>query len=348
VACSSATEKLVNGVEAHPLFEAAHLAFTQHRPLLLSPDIIWFTIAHGFAQHVRIHSEELRKHFVDHDGKQRIVVKVQTDGRGLIKQMVSIQMDREDRKRLLGEKNNPLTPEQLTTEAMLRSVPFVEAIDAFACQVRSLARHADVFQADFSTTGPCERLACDIVVLDVLQHYFNYEMICTICGIPRITLEGTPDDWMRLKAKVSRLSEFGLDWWTSALLPLCDQFIRTSQGMVDREFWRNIYKFWKDDPNNAYSPSHVTGWLGKLVPYLLDRKTEAYTRRNPALSGEEGPSSGELPAGFSHVPFLLSMIGGTPAEMTFQMEFIGGFIGVAQDPVSLVLRPRIGWGVLRT
>jgi hypothetical protein len=27
------------------------------------------------------------------------------------------------------------------------------------------------------------------------------------------------------------------------------------------------------------------------------------------------------------------------------MEFLGGFVGVAQDPATLALRPEIGWAV---
>ena len=32
----------------HPLATAVHLAFSQHRPLLLTPNIIWMVIAQGF------------------------------------------------------------------------------------------------------------------------------------------------------------------------------------------------------------------------------------------------------------------------------------------------------------
>ena len=44
----------------HPLLAATHLAFAEHRPLVLSPDAVWLTIAQGVAQHVRLHAHELR------------------------------------------------------------------------------------------------------------------------------------------------------------------------------------------------------------------------------------------------------------------------------------------------
>jgi hypothetical protein len=35
----------------HPLLSAVSRAFAEHRPLVLSPDAVWLTIAHGVAQH---------------------------------------------------------------------------------------------------------------------------------------------------------------------------------------------------------------------------------------------------------------------------------------------------------
>ena len=39
--------------EHHTLVSAVHYAFSEHRPLTLSPDAIWLTIAQGFANHRR-------------------------------------------------------------------------------------------------------------------------------------------------------------------------------------------------------------------------------------------------------------------------------------------------------
>lgn len=40
--------KLVNNIYIHPLVAAVGFAFNEHRPLLLTPDMIWITIAQGF------------------------------------------------------------------------------------------------------------------------------------------------------------------------------------------------------------------------------------------------------------------------------------------------------------
>ena len=44
----------------HPLLSAVARAFGEHRPLVLSPDVVWLTIAQGVAQHVRLNAESLR------------------------------------------------------------------------------------------------------------------------------------------------------------------------------------------------------------------------------------------------------------------------------------------------
>jgi len=59
----------------HPLIDAVGTAFSQHRPLTLSPDAIWLVIEQGFAHHVGENAEALssqyptsRNRFVRHLG----------------------------------------------------------------------------------------------------------------------------------------------------------------------------------------------------------------------------------------------------------------------------------------
>ncbi len=58
----------------HPLIESVHIAFSEHRPLLLSPDAIWLVIAQGFGIHVRENAEALRSRLVRHADKKELVV----------------------------------------------------------------------------------------------------------------------------------------------------------------------------------------------------------------------------------------------------------------------------------
>ena len=57
------------GAELHPFLGAVHTAFAEHRPLVLSPDVVWLTILAGVTQHVRLSAERLRDRFVRHRDK---------------------------------------------------------------------------------------------------------------------------------------------------------------------------------------------------------------------------------------------------------------------------------------
>ena len=83
----------------------------------------------------------------------------------------------------------------------------------------------------FTTTGPVERAAAQLVIMDAFKEYFSYTLH-TLCGIPEITLEGTMSDWIALKEKAIALRDFDLSWWTDELNPILDQFVEAASGRV--------------------------------------------------------------------------------------------------------------------
>ena len=58
-----------------------------------------------------------------------------------------------------------------------------------------------LLSCDFSTSTDVERMAGDVVLMDTLSPYFDFVMAC-LCGIPRITLLGTPEDWRSIRARL--------------------------------------------------------------------------------------------------------------------------------------------------
>src|SRR5947207_15910880 len=73
-ACCDYTADCIREVGFHPLIAAAHKAFSDHRPLVLSPDMIWVTILQGLAQHVKNDPERFRDRFVSHLGSKVLEV----------------------------------------------------------------------------------------------------------------------------------------------------------------------------------------------------------------------------------------------------------------------------------
>lgn len=325
-ACSDHTADCIAGVHQHPLIAAVHQAWCDHRPLVLSPDMIWVVVLQGLAQHVKNHPERLRDRFVSHEGRKTPAV------------------DRNDLH--VGSPENP----------------WPEVVAELTAAVRAeIGPGFEWLAADFSTTGPAERTAAEIAVLDALQPYFEYR-VYGVCGIPSITLEGTAEDWRRLADKVEGLAGFELGWWLEHLRPIVGQFARAAAGDVDVDFWRNIYK-----RLDAYGGYVINGWIAKLFPYLKSGDSGTYTVRNHLLEGPFAPyppappvpvgprpdrvrrfDPGEpaafpddLPNGLSSAPFTLTARDGRE----WAMDLLGGFVAVTQDRDTGALRPKLGWAV---
>lgn len=224
VECWESHLPVVSATDANALAQAAHDAFYMHQPLVLSPDAVWLTLAQGFAQHVGLNAEALRHRFVKHTGKKKLIV------------------ERPDF--FLGQDN-----------------PWPEAFAAFSEQIAAhVGKMRDLVVAEFSTTGPIERAASEVVLMDAFQAYFEYEMMCG-CGIPSITLLGTPEDWRGVRRRAAMLSELDLEWWTDPLMPVLDELVRAAEGHVDGSFWRSFFRY-----QSGSGPSELTGWILVLFP----------------------------------------------------------------------------------
>jgi len=305
--------RLVACTDVSPLVQMAHDAFYEHRPIALSPDVVWFTIAQGFATHVNLSAETLRSRFVRHDGK----LKLRVTHPGI----------------LLGQPS-----------------PWPEAFTAFSEQIAEhVGKLRDLVVADFSTTGPLERAATEVLLMDTFQAYFEYELMAG-CGIPQITLLGTPDDWRSVRRRVQMLSEYGLEPWTSALLPVLERIVATADGADDPQFWRSFFHYESGSMGSA-----LTGWINVLFPYLVDWKTKQPTKPNEYMATWQqnfaksprswkdtpGPSMGEMPSGLASAP--VRVIDARTRE-EHDMRFVAGMFGVIEDAVGALL-PEFGWAI---
>lgn len=305
--------RMVACTDVSPLVQMAHDAFYEHRPIALSPDAVWFTIAQGFATHVNLNADALRDRFVRHAEKLRLVV------------------TRPDF--VLGQAN-----------------PWPEMFAAFSSQIAEhVGRLRDLVVADFSTTGPLERAATEVLLMDAFQAYFEYEAMCG-CGIPRITLLGTPEDWRSIRRRAQMLSEYGLEHWTAALLPVLDRIVATAEGVDDPPFWRSFFHYQSGSIGSA-----LTGWIHVLFPYLVDLKTKQPTvpnhymatwQQNFARSSRDwkdtpGPPLAQLPGGLASAPVGILDL---RTNVRHDMRFVAGLFGVVEDSAG-TLAPEFGWAI---
>ena len=300
VATSFADERNLSNMD---VYTALHTAFAKHKSVTLSPDVIWLLISQGFARYVNAHAEELRPRLVSHAGKKELIVFAQHD--------------------LLSE-----------------SADWPELIGGFAAQIDQFTKGgiANIITADFSTTGPVERVASQVTLMESVKSYFDYTIITIVCGIPSITLTGTPEDWQRVLDKTRSLKQYGLDKWIESLEPILTEFVRAAEGHPNQGFWQDIVKKKRVDEVRGAScdgkskPTEFDGWFLKLFPDENGKTFKSAT----VLT--------EMPVERVNVDFRYKIVDGVGNVLSeTPMQLWAGFIGTEVDTEGNMLTPKIGW-----
>ncbi|AUX41006.1 hypothetical protein SOCE26_024100 [Sorangium cellulosum] len=313
---------LVGRTALHPLVQAAHTAYTQRYPLVLSPDVIWFCLARGFTLHLATNDAQ-RRRFLPED------------------HAFELHIDRPDF--TLGGAN-----------------PWPVVFPDFFSQISArIDRLWGLVTGNFSTTGPVERLSSALTVTTPFAPHFDGDppfpgdMVHPERGIPRVYLLGTSDDWRWVRQRAAAFGAFGQERWVAALLPVLDQIAASSEGRPDTMFWRTFFRY--EDPADE-----LTGWIHVLFPYLRawpndyfapnpfvgtwhDRWLVAETRSAPlgGLGNAQGPGLSEMPPGLTSTELCLV----DQSRREHPLDLISGLIGVTQDPHSLALIPEFVWAV---
>ena len=83
-------------------------------------------------------------------------------------------------------------------------------------------------ESNFTTTNQVTLAISQVSIMSSMKQYFIYKVIMCVCGISSISLEGTLEDWQKLKNKFEYLSkeEFELNWWTRHLIPIIDKILK--------------------------------------------------------------------------------------------------------------------------
>lgn len=282
-------------------------AYAGHYSVILSPDAIWTLISQGFCHHISLNTEKLKDKIVNHEGKMEISVISEYD-------LYSPLMD------------------------------WDTLLNDFDIQIAENTKGniADIMRADFSTTGNTERITSQVTLMSAVKSYFDFAAIHTICGIPTITIEGTPDDWRKIIKKVESLRDYDLGWWVDDLKPILQEFVNASEGNVNKDFWQNIVK--KDRPESMKNgagcgvkdATKFDGWFLKFMPFDKDGRTPdtVVYGRNDML-----PSVVSAPFTYIVKDATGNIISKTP------MEIMSGFVGIDVNENTYTMRPHIGWMV---
>ena len=221
-----------------PILYGFYTAHCNHYPIRIKPDDIWLLIVQAFSNHVNANHEELRELFVDFEGKKALkVVYAGKDIKDVDKKILedfSVQIN-EQMKKFLGE----------------------EIIQ--------------ILTSDFSTTNYDSLIVSKLSIMGAFQKYFDYKMKLAICGIPYIILEGTAEDFQKIKEKAEKLSKFEFDWYINKIVPHIQKMIEAKMGKIDNDYFRNIIQ------RNEVKDTIMTGCLppedamiGAITGWILD------------------------------------------------------------------------------
>ena len=294
-----------------PVLNGFYTAHTNHYPIRIKPDDIWLLIVQAFSHHVNINSEELRNMFVDFDGKKKLIVQYPlnflSDVDKSILEDFSVQI-KEQMKNFLGENLiNILTP-------------------------------------DFTTTTKDSLIICKISIMGAFKQYFDYEMDLCGCGVPYIILEGTAEDYKKIKVKTIELKKYKFEWYIDKILPHIDKMIEAKEGKIDVDYFKNMVQNkeeteYEDEGSGMgghyYHVDHLSGWFLNFFAYYGDGEGSYFPFKEKSLKVE---NFDRFPSQMLTVPFKIIDVN----QKEYQMKYKVGFIGCDQNQKKEVY-PVTGW-----
>lgn len=222
---------------------AIYDAYSHHHKLVLRPDDVWLSIVLAFADYVDNNAEAMREYFVTHEGKNQLIVEIDTDlatvnnWSGIVKQF-----------------------SDKISENTLNSV-------------------RNWIEPRFTTTTENDSLIARMALMGTLKNYFAYG--CRLkCGIPEVTLMGTLQDWESLRTKIEEIVTFALKSspthskaftkeskdlmrWREILLGVANEFIASYKGVVNNNFWQSC----ANSSGGGSGPTYISGWILAFAPF---------------------------------------------------------------------------------
>lgn len=282
-------------------------AYSHHIPLVLRPDDIWLTIINAFGCYVKQHSEEMKSLFVSHEGRKELTVK-------------------------------------LGNFCVDLSTP--EMWDTFLTRMSDLIKKnikEDILTwmtPDFSTTTSKDRTVSNIALMGTVSEYFGMKFELG-CGLSKLTLLGTLNDWKLLLEKVSNLKRFGvkdLTDWSEVLIHVLTEFVNSYQETINEDFWQRICT---SKRRGSGSQQTFRGWFLVFSPfsvsgrYLL-RSLESIRKDHVYAEIDDD----DIVCAGIDVPVVIHDL---MNDKIYQTVFYSGVLMSKYDEITNELSPEVDW-----
>jgi len=213
-------------------FSTIYQAYKNHWVLVTTPEDWWFTLVRKVALDIDNNADkkEIRDFFVNHDGKKELVVDM---GSSVYSANYSGFFDQ-----MAGK--------------IAESIEKPEYVNAMS--------------SDFGTSTKTHKIVANIALMSSVQDYFSYTGNI-LCGIPKVDMQGSENDWLKLKTKIENLKEYlqpisnimgQAKWWPLAE-SVAQKLIDTYQGNPDKAWWQKIVT--KPGSVGCGGPVTFDGWF---------------------------------------------------------------------------------------
>ncbi|KAN0003940.1 hypothetical protein ACTFIZ_010105 [Dictyostelium cf. discoideum] len=281
-------------------------AYSHHHHLIIRVDDIWMAILNQFSIYVNSNAERLREKFVNFNGKKTLTV-ISNEP------ILSAPLDQLTIKMAENIKSNIIDP-----------------------SIR------DWIIGDFSTTTENDRVVYSASLMSTFKSYFDYRYM-TFCGLPSVTLQGSTEDWINLKQRIERLIEFDnaksseMKEWVSMLRPIIDQFISTSMGKPNIEWWNQIA-----DKKQSSASINLTGWITVFCVYDKNGKWIA-NKKDTSNSQWLRINFDSIPLGYLSTPITLIDFD----RQEYKCDLLSGHMTINIDlNDKTILKPSLDWLII--
>ncbi len=135
----------------------------------------------------------------------------------------------------------------------------------------------DIFIPRFSTSTPSSSFAFKAAFADAMSPYYNYMML--LCGIPKLQVQGTIEDWNQLSDGIEKLK--GLLNKDESIIGYFDRIKNVAKSIINNietpnaDFWKGMFSL---DRCGSGSQVDVNGWI---VDLYIKKPRPAYVNNFP-------------------------------------------------------------------
>lgn len=291
------------------LMQAAYAAFAAHQGLTLSPELLWYTVMHEVGTFVGMNSD-ICAHLFTESRHEKIQIYVRDD---------TLSIEDPD-------------------------IDWVPALELLRAKLGEFVPNIDPFLPKFESMNMSSEIAHLAAFMSAASNFYTFK-IGTLCGIPRVILEGSEGDWALLHTATEKLAEMfkgmGLEGYLNNLTLLFEKLSKArAGGPIDEHFWKSIYK-----RSGESGGPHVNGWLTALFAFqrykkaTLRKDNEWKTYRDGSYSCSFTDDG--FPAHLSKVDVVWDYFG-----REINLFLVSGVLGCSYDVETSTISPNLNWAIL--